>query len=121
MSFACDDPYGPAESSGTAYLLTPHACRHCGGRVLRSGDTYRCSGCAVVTMGAPEGICGCGVLASWGSKPPRTREPKAPTKAPEVSHWKGPRPFRCMLNPDRSAKNPSEVVIAFGDADAAAA
>lgn len=80
---------------GTAFILTAHACRHCAGRVLRAGDQFRCSGCGVVTMHTPNGICGCGLL-------PNFRAGKAR--------------FQCGLNPAKGVNNPSEVVIMFGDA-----
>ena len=102
---------------GTAYQLTDHACRHCGGRVLQAGDTFRCASCAAVTLGSPEGICGCGVLASWGTRPPRKKEPKQPTTPPQtMTRWKGPRPFKCAANPSKSDKSPAEIVITFGTA-----
>ena len=112
MTIACDAP----ANTGTAYSLTMHACRYCGCRVLQSGDTFRCGNCKAVCMGRPEEICGCGAVASWGAKPPRATPPKGePAKPEELTHWKGPRPFRCVPNPAISAMSPSEVVILFGD------
>ena len=96
-ALACDDA---SSTGGTSFQLVPHACKYCGGRVLRSGDTFRCGGCAAVTMGEPHGICGCGILPGY-----RT----------------GLRRFSCGVNPERGPKSPSEIVILFGDVPIAAA
>ncbi len=91
-----------AASSGTAFYIIDHACRHCGGRVLRAvqdGDQYRCASCKAVTMGGPAGICGCGLL-------PGNRA--------------GMRRFHCGPNPDEGPKSPSEIALLFGDLPVAA-
>lgn len=85
-------------AGGQAYSLAPHACRHCGGRVLQSGDMFRCGGCGAVAMGSPSGICGCGLLRSRGS------------------NHAG---FRCVANPARSPQSPAEIVIEFGEVEGA--
>ena len=90
---------GLPASDATAYLLTGHACRHCGGRVLQANDTFRCSGCGVIAIQAPDSICGCGILTG----------PRA-----------GAARFRCGPNPTKSEASPSEVVILFGDRAVAA-
>ena len=89
--------------TGGAFELTEHCCRHCGGRVLQAGDTYRCSTCRAVTMGAPDGICGCGIL------------PNASLLA-----RMGPGRFRCGPNPAPTDECPSEIVVLFGEHPAGA-
>ena len=79
--------------SGSAFSLTDHACRHCGGRVLQSGDQFRCGTCAAVGMAAPASVCGCGAF-------------------PGVKGGG----YRCEANPARSPASPAEIVIAWAPA-----
>lgn len=81
----------------------PHACRHCLGglleRVLPDGrSVFECGTCSVTAAGAPETICGCGIL------------PK-----PLSARSAGPR-FRCVPNPNRCVASPAAYVIAFDEA-----
>lgn len=76
--------------SGSAFSLTDHACRHCGGRVLQAGDQFRCGTCSAVGMGSTKAICGCGAF-------------------PNVKGGG----YRCEANPNRNPANPAEIVIAW--------
>ena len=78
---------------GMGYSLVDHACRHCGGRIVQGGDTFRCSTCGATTCGRPDEVCGCGILPKLNS----------PTR------------FRCGPNPRKCEEFPSEIVILFGD------
>lgn len=74
--------------------LTDHTCRVCLGRILEAdGALFMCSACEAETSGVPDAICGCGI---------------------RVGESKRDGGFRCIPNPDRSPRNPSSVVIAFG-------
>lgn len=86
-------------SRGTAYELTEHACRYCLGRVVRSGDLFRCASCKAQTMGAAAGICGCGT---------------------PVPKWFKSARMTCAPNPTPSPASPSEIVIQVTDKSLAA-
>ncbi len=80
------------------WILTDHACRFCGSRIVADGVVYRCSSCGATTTGGPEGICGCGLNVVTGHRKDT------------------PNLFRCAPNPHRSANSPAEIVIVCGDA-----
>lgn len=76
------------------WSLTDHSCKVCLGRILEAeGDLFMCSACEAETSGVPDAICGCGI---------------------RVGESKRDGGFRCAQNPERSPRNPSAVVIAFG-------
>ena len=72
--------------------FTLHACRACMGRILRHGAVFRCAICEVDAIGAPEGICGCGL---------------------RVKDARSDGGFRCAPNPQRSPASPAAVIISF--------
>jgi hypothetical protein len=80
------------------WKLAPHVCRYCMGRLVCSGDTFKCSSCGVEAVGVKDGkpvaICGCGMRPSAKSKD-------------------GLKSFACGPNPQRSPANPAEIVILF--------
>lgn len=81
-----------------------HACRHCGARLLeRRCDagraSYECGSCGAEARGAPDGICGCGILPIG------------------VRDRSGPR-FRCAANPAPGPSSLSVIVISFDEAAA---
>lgn len=80
---------------GSAFSLTSHACRYCGGRILQAGDQFRCASCGVVGMGNVAAVCGCGAFPSV----------------------KGGG-YRCGENPAKSPENPAEIVIHWAPATA---
>jgi hypothetical protein len=77
----------------TEWVMSPHVCRHCLGRILQKENEFRCSTCGVTSTDAPKGICGCGI---------------------KVNGSKGER-YHCRPNPDKSFKAPAEYVIFLGD------
>ena len=85
---------GSSAVSGVSYAMVDHACRHCGGRVLQSGQFFRCSVCASGSIGSPSDMCGCGIL-------PTARLGRARMK--------------CGPNPNKSAQSPAEIVILLDD------
>jgi hypothetical protein len=78
--------------AGPGFQLTDHACRYCAGRILQSGDQFRCGGCGAVTMHRATEICGCGVIKRYKA---------------------GQAVFRCGPNLAQSPGNPSQIVILF--------
>lgn len=56
-------------TAAPAWSMVDHACQHCGGRVLQRGEVYRCGTCGVESRGAPNGICGCGILPGLRPRP----------------------------------------------------
>ncbi|RMD61672.1 hypothetical protein D6833_07935 [Candidatus Parcubacteria bacterium] len=72
-----------------SWEITDHACRYCFGRVLRSTDDgiFRCAECGKEAEETHERLCWCGA---------------------EVG---GERAFKCMRNPNRTAKTPQEVIV----------
>lgn len=82
--------------SAEGWSLTAHACRHCGGRVLRSGIYYLCATCESRCSHNPSGICGCGMLP--GAKPKNSPQG----------------PFVCTPNPARGPSSPAAIVIRYG-------
>jgi hypothetical protein len=78
------------------WAMTDHACRHCLGRILRSGTTFRCSVCEVEGRGEAESICGCGI------------------KVAGRSGTQADMGFRCAPNPKRSPTSPAVTIIEFG-------
>lgn len=84
------------EGGGSAFSLTDHACKHCGGRILQAGDQFRCANCAVIGMGTVTTVCGCGAF-------------------PNVRGGG----YRCGKNPAKTAENPAEIVIHWAPTPAA--
>lgn len=78
------------------WSLTAHACRHCGGRVLRSGVHFMCANCESRCSHQPSGVCGCGLFP--GAKP----------KGSATG------PFACIPNPARGPSSPAAIVIRYG-------
>lgn len=90
MSGAIDG--GPAQG----WSLTAHACRYCGGRILRSGIYFMCATCEARCSHASTGICGCGMT-------------------PDVRPKGSPQgPFVCTGNPTRGPSSPAAIVILHG-------
>lgn len=73
------------------WILEPHVCRHCFGRVARRDRTFRCTSCGAQAQDAARGICGCGIR-------------------PQIRMKTG---FRCAPNPARGPNSPAEFVITF--------
>ena len=80
----------PALTPAEVWTVVDHACRGCGGRVLRRGDIFRCSSCEAESKGNPTGICGCGMAGPDGKLG-----------------------FRCKRNPARTLASRVAVVIAY--------
>jgi hypothetical protein len=83
-------------TSTTGWALTPHACRHCGGRVLQSGIHFMCATCESRCTHLPNGICGCGML------------PGATPKGEQRG------PFTCVANPSKGPSSPAAIVVRYG-------
>ena len=90
--------------SDATWTITPHVCRVCLSRVLRSGPTFRCSSCEAEAAGSPTAICGCGVAVG----PIAMRAGRAGS-------------FRCGRNPRRGPDSPAQIAILFGDPETAEA
>lgn len=88
-------------SQEEAWAIEPHACRHCGGRILRRGNLFRCAGCGIEARDRVSAICGCGLY-------PAARRGRASSG-----------PFRCGPNPSRGPQSPAEIVILCGGDPAA--
>lgn len=84
------------DGAAATWQFTPHACRHCGGRVMRSGILFMCATCEVRCEHRPDGICGCGILP--GARP--------------AGMAFGP--FTCVPNPARGPSNPAAIGIRYG-------
>ena len=92
-------------ASACAAEWADHACRHCGARLLERRSeagkaAFECGSCGAKAQGAPDGICGCGIL-------PRGLRDRS-----------GPR-FRCSANPAPGPSSLSVIVISFDEAAAA--
>ncbi len=81
------------------WRMTDHACRHCGGRILRKrterGAVYCCAGCEVQSVGDHRVICACGVRVAAGPN-------------------RGMSPFRCVVVAERRPDHPARIGIAYG-------
>lgn len=91
-----------AAAPADSWSWSDHACRTCLGRLVRreapgGAPVFECGNCTVSARGAPDGICGCGVL------PRRTASPSP--AAPR---------FRCVANAERTVADPAAVVIRWG-------
>lgn len=78
------------------WILSDHACRFCGSRILRDADAqslYRCASCGVTSQTGPENLCGCGLTLVTGSQ----AKPAAL--------------YRCAANPRKTPDNPADIVI----------
>jgi len=78
------------------WMLTDHACRYCGGRVLSSIDSLgqhlvRCAECGTELHGEVQDLCACGERLNNGK----------------------PAGFRCVRNAAKSASVPTEVVVIY--------
>lgn len=85
------------EAVGSAdwrWKLADHVCRKCLSRLVEAPDRlFMCPTCEAQAQNTPHTICGCGI---------------------RVGESKRDGGFHCVPNPDRSPRNPSAVVIAFG-------
>lgn len=90
----------PASQPTEGWIMTDHACRHCGGRILRRRAEPRplvmCAGCEVQAVSDQRALCARGVAIAVG--PARGR------------HL-----YRCVRVEARSVHNPARVQIVFGD------
>ena len=77
------------------YILAPHVCRYCLGRVVQNVEVrrFRCSTCGVSAPDYVADICGCGIRPKMGAA----------------------NRFRCIRNPKIGPSSPLEIVIMFGD------
>ena len=66
---------------------------------MQRDATFRCADCGAEASGAPNAICGCGLLPE--------------TLAVRTGHVGAT--FRCGPNPRRGPASPAEVVVIFGD------
>lgn len=109
-ALSCDAPEAPA---APGFAWAGHACRFCTGRLIaRDGadggpTVFECGQCDLKAKGAPDAICGCGML-------PR---PAAALGRGAPASW--PR-WRCVPNPTRCVASPAAIVIEFGEGEKAA-
>lgn len=89
----------------SSWSLTDHVCRYCLGRVLRDGDSLRCSCCGVTAkvtklrnMAETVAVCCCGLNEAIGQKGSKA-----------VRQY-----FRCEPNKARRAPGDPEIVCTFG-------
>lgn len=95
-----------AAAAASSWSWADHACRTCLSRLVRREapggvPVFECGTCTVSSKGAPDGICGCGVLPP----PVAARHAAgAPAGAPAAR-------FRCLPNPARSVTDPASIVV----------
>lgn len=79
----------------SGWLIEPHVCRCCGGRVVSQerddeATLYRCTNCGAEAAGRkPSAICGCGIKL------------RGTVDAG----------LRCRPNPSRTPESPGEIVV----------